>query len=71
MLYFFSFYFFVEDISACNPSWSGDTKTEASRKPVPLHTSVIECLDAWRKESLYNGDDDFLFPSIRKREERR
>jgi integrase len=43
----------------------GDTKTEASRKPVPLHTSVVECLYAWRSESRYNGDDDFLFPSVR------
>lgn len=43
----------------------GDTKTEASRKPVPLHTSVIECLYAWRSESKYNGDADFLFPSVR------
>jgi integrase len=43
----------------------GDTKTEASRKPVPLHTSVVECLDVWRKESRYNGEDDFLFPSVR------
>jgi site-specific recombinase XerD len=30
-----------------------------------LHTSVVECLEAWRRESLYNGDDDFLFPSVR------
>lgn len=43
----------------------GDTKTEASRKPVPLHTSVVECLYAWRSESKYNGDGDFLFPSVR------
>jgi integrase len=43
----------------------GDTKTEASRKPVPLHTSVVECLYAWRSESKYNGDADFLFPSVR------
>jgi hypothetical protein len=42
-----------------------DTKTEASRKPVPLHTSVVECLGVWRKESRYNGEDDFLFPSVR------
>ena len=43
----------------------GDTKTESSRKPVPLHTSVVECLYAWRSESKYNGDEDFLFPSVR------
>ena len=51
---------------SCVRSRFGDTKTEASRKPVPLHTSVVECLYAWRSESRYNGDDDFLFPSVRK-----
>jgi integrase len=25
----------------------GDTKTEASRKPVPLHPSVVNCLGSW------------------------
>jgi integrase len=30
-----------------------------------LHSSVVECLDAWRKESPCNGEDDFLFPSVR------
>ena len=56
----------INVLRSCVRGRFGDTKTEASRKPVPLHTSVIECLDAWRKESLYNGDDDFLFPSVRK-----
>ena len=42
----------------------GDTKTEASRKPVPLPTLVVEELKKWRKASLYRSDDDFLFPSI-------
>jgi integrase len=42
-----------------------DTKTEASRKPVPLHPSVVKSLEAWRKDSPYPGDDDFLFPSVR------
>ena len=55
----------VNVLRSCVRGRFGDTKTEASRKPVPLHSSVIECLDAWRKESLYNGEDDFLFPSIR------
>ena len=44
----------------------GDTKTEASRKPVPLPTLVVEELKKWRKASLYRSDDDFLFPSILK-----
>jgi integrase len=55
----------VNVLRSCVRGRFGDTKTEASRKPVPLHTSVVECLDVWRKESLYNGDDDFLFPSVR------
>jgi integrase len=42
-----------------------DTKTEASRKLVPLRTSVIECLYIWRKKSPYQREDDFLFPSVR------
>ena len=44
----------------------GDTKTEASRKPVPLHESVQAVLAEWRGESPYNTDADFLFPSVRK-----
>ncbi len=43
----------------------GDTKTEASRKPVPLHHSVVKCLQVWRKDSPYPGEDDFIFPSVR------
>jgi integrase len=50
---------------SCVRNHFGDTKTEASRKPVPLHSSVIQCLEVWRKESQYNSDEDFLFPSIR------
>jgi integrase len=45
-------------------SIEGDAKTEASRRPVPLHTIVIEELKQWRKTTLYNCDDDFLFPSV-------
>jgi integrase len=56
----------VNVLRSCVRNRFGDTKTEASRKPVPLHSSVIDCLDEWRKESPYNGDDDFLFPSVRK-----
>jgi integrase len=44
----------------------GDTKTEVSRRPVPLHIIVIEALKDWRKESLYSSDGDFVFPSIEK-----
>jgi integrase len=42
----------------------GDTKTEASRKPVPLHPIVVEELKKWRIASLYCSEDDYLFPSI-------
>jgi integrase len=50
---------------SCVRNHFGDTKTEASRKPVPLHPSVVKCLQAWRKESPYPGDDDFILPSVR------
>jgi integrase len=43
----------------------GATKTPASRKPVPLHSSVAAALLEWRSESMYPIDADFLFPSIR------
>ena len=48
-------------------SWNhfGDTKTEASRKPVPLHPSVAKTLAVWRAETLYPADGDFVFPSKR------
>jgi integrase len=55
----------INVLRSCVRGRFGDTKTEASRKPVPLHTSVVECLDVWRKESRYNGEEDFLFPSVR------
>jgi integrase len=44
----------------------GDTKTEASKKPVPLQPLLIEELKHWRNRSLYNRDSDFLFPSVQK-----
>jgi integrase len=43
----------------------GKVKTPASKKPVPLHASVADELMRWRRESAYNADDDFLFPSVR------
>jgi integrase len=56
----------VNVLRSCVRNHFGNTKTEASRRPVPLHSSVVECLNEWRKESKHNGDDDFLFPSNRK-----
>jgi len=44
----------------------GKVKTPASRKPVPLHRSVLAILSEWRSESAYGDAVDFLFPSIRR-----
>lgn len=41
------------------------TKTEASAKPLPMHPSLKDALVEWRSKSLYNGDEDFVFPSER------
>jgi integrase len=60
--------FFTMEVAvtrSCVRNHFGDTKTEASRKPVPLHDSVCEVLAEWRGTSLYKGEDDFLFPSLR------
>jgi len=56
----------VSVIRSCVRNHFGETKTEASHKPVPLHPSVKDALAEWRGESLYKGDGDFLFPSLRK-----
>ena len=50
---------------SCVRNRFGDTKTECSRRPVPLHPLILEALHEWRRQSLYKGDGDFLFPSIR------
>lgn len=50
---------------SCVRNHFGDTKTEASRKPVPLQESVSSCLMQWRSESPYNGEEDVLFSSFR------
>jgi integrase len=44
----------------------GDTKTEASRKPVPLHSALVDELEQWRRVTLYRSEEDFIFPSIAK-----
>lgn len=43
----------------------GETKTEASHKPVPLHPAVKAALAEWRSESPYKTDEDLVFPSVR------
>ena len=60
--------FFTMEVAvtrSCVRNHFGDTKTEASRKPVPLHDSVSKVLAEWRSASLFKGDEDFLFPSLR------
>ena len=48
-------------------SWSaaemGRAKSKASQRPVPMATGLAELLQAWRKETKYASDDDFVFPS--------
>lgn len=43
----------------------GKTKTESSRRPVPLHPVVLSALLEWRERSPHATDLDFLFPSVR------
>jgi integrase len=50
---------------SCVRNRFGKVKTEASGKPVALHGPVKDVLIEWRSESLFNQDEDFLFPSIR------
>jgi integrase len=55
----------VNVLRSCVRNRFGDTKTECSRRPVPLHPLVLAALLEWKEESLYKKDADFLFPSIR------
>lgn len=41
----------------------GVCKTEASRKPMPMHRSMAEVLAHWRKLSPYPGEEDWVFAS--------
>src|SRR5208283_5053910 len=43
----------------------GPPKSKASKKPVPLHPLLAALLEAWRKETLYAAEEDFIFPSYR------
>jgi len=43
----------------------GPPKSRASKKPVPLHPLLAASLEAWRKETPYPTNDDFVFPSFR------
>jgi integrase len=43
----------------------GPPKSKASKAPVPMHPVLAAHLLAWRKETLYPGDEDLVFPSLR------
>lgn len=55
----------VNVLRSCVRNRIGTTKTESSRRPVPLHPVVLSALLEWRKQSPFAGDLDFLFPSVR------
>ena len=44
----------------------GDMKTEASRKPLALDSALAEVLVAWRGQTPYNRDEDWVFASPEK-----
>jgi integrase len=52
-------------LRSCARNRIGKTKTESSRRPVPLHPLVLSALLEWRAQSSYATDFDFLFPSVR------
>ena len=41
----------------------GDVKTEASKKQIPLDDDLVPELLAWRQETPYAGDSDYVFAS--------
>jgi integrase len=45
----------------------GPCKTEASQKPVPIHSILAEALLQWRKGVRYASADDWVFASKRYR----
>ena len=55
----------VNVLRSCVRNRFGNTKTECSRRPVPMHPLILEALLSWREQSLYRENADFLFPSIR------
>lgn len=44
-----------------------ETKTEASAKPLPMHSALKAALLEWRALSGYTQATDFVFPSLRKK----
>jgi integrase len=55
----------INVLRSCVRNRIGKTKTESSRRPVPLHPLVLNALLEWRAQSPYATDLDFLFPSPR------
>jgi len=43
----------------------GETKTESSNGYVPLHTVLARFLRAWRAQTPFASDGDFVFPSLK------
>jgi integrase len=41
------------------------TKTEASAKPLPMHSALKSALLEWKAQSLYRSESAFVFPSLR------
>jgi len=41
----------------------GTCKTEASQKPVPLHSSLAQALHVWRRQTSYRKREDWVFAS--------
>jgi integrase len=41
----------------------GNCKTEASRKPMPMHSAMAEALWLWKEASLYTRPEDWVFAS--------
>ena len=41
----------------------GTCKTEASQKPVPLHSSLAQTLLVWRQQTSYRKREDWVFAS--------
>lgn len=50
---------------SCVRNRIGNTKTEGSARPVPLHPLVLAALLEWKKEAGYCDNSDFLFASVR------
>jgi integrase len=57
----------VNVLRSCVRNRFGNTKTESSCRPVPLHPIVLNALLEWRAGSSDATEVDFLFPSVRLR----